>query len=383
MRSGRIVSVVSALALVAVVPSSTTAGQGDTCDGRFYRQAVLPSDGYLLDMDVVSPDDVWAAGWDGYLDVDERPRPFVLRWDGSGWTRSDIPVAQDRSFFAAAISAPAPDDVWVAGSSLSESGPRDWDAWVTHWDGSQWSTIEAPDPPGDEHVFDVHSTGSTVWAVGAQDLDDEALVMRYDGTGWEVFDAPETRGDYETIAAVSGTGPDDLWGGGSFYVDRFGDNRPFVVHWDGETWTRVPTPRTLNRSGAEISAIDAEVPGATWLAGSRRTSRRKSNGFALLRRDHGWRLTVVPNLRGGEGVAAVDAASPDEAWIGGYRSVPEVRYPLAFRWDGESWGRVPVEDPGRWGEMTAIGAVGDGSAWAVGDASSRRSSDDVAWRACP
>lgn len=368
------------LALAALVPAWTTAGAQDGgCDDAFHRHSVLPSDGYVVDVDVVSPDDVWAVGWDG--DV-EAERSFVLRWDGSQWTRTDLPPADDRTLFANAISAVSSDDVWVGGSSLSKSGPRDWDAWVTHWDGAEWSTLETPDPPGDEHVFDVHATGSDVWAVGGQDIGDEALLMRYDGAGWEVFDAPETRGEYETIAAVSGTGPDDIWGGGNFYVDRFGDNRPFVVHWDGEAWRRVRTPRTLSRSGAEITAVDAETPGATWLAGSRRTSRDKSNGFALIRRDSGWRLTFVPNLRGGEGMATIDAVSPDEVWMGGYRSVPEVRYPLAFRWDEEAWTRVPVEDPRRWGDITAIGAVGDGTAWAVGDASDRTASEDVAWRAC-
>src|SRR5439155_20435219 len=72
-----------------------------------------------------------------------------------------------------------------------------------------------------------------------------------------------------------------------------------------------------------------------------------------------WAAETLPALPGPSVLRAVMAASPEEAWAVGAQG----NRPLAYRFTGTRWRRIPV--PGR-GQLVAIApAPGDG-AWAVG-----------------
>jgi hypothetical protein len=63
------------------------------------------------------------------------------------------------------------------------------------------------------------------------------------------------------------------------------------------------------------------------------------------------------------GVAVV---SGRDAWtVGNYSEGPDTSA-LVEHWDGSSWTRVPLADPGRVGTLSGVAALSSNDIWAVG-----------------
>src|SRR5207253_980522 len=85
-----------------------------------------------------------------------------------------------------------------------------------------------------------------LWAVGAG-----GTILGYDGTVW--FQAPS--GVTADLAAVSGSGPNDVWA-----VGRGG----VVLHFDGSGWTS----HDNNGLSSDLLGVFAAAPNAVWVAGA-------------------------------------------------------------------------------------------------------------------
>ncbi|GAA3441517.1 hypothetical protein [Planomonospora venezuelensis] len=125
----------------------------------------------------VSPSDVWAVGEiaTGPEDVygNREAEPLVLHWDGSGWRRSQVPVARGSLHGLTAFGA---GDVWASGVDADHSGQP----LLLHFDGTRWSArygpllrareedqqYEVSDDVGRTGITRVPGTG-TVWVVGS------------------------------------------------------------------------------------------------------------------------------------------------------------------------------------------------------------------------
>ena len=107
-----------------------------------WNDAIAP---WLMDVDVIAPDDDWAVG------MQEQPAgkrwPLILHRDATGWAEVAFPRdGWDADAWLVAVDAVAPDDVWAVGNSLP-----DWDEWsywdplVLHWNGASWARVDPPD----------------------------------------------------------------------------------------------------------------------------------------------------------------------------------------------------------------------------------------------
>ena len=153
-------------------------------DGRTWK--VFRSDpGVLWDVDVIADDDVWAVGEKG---VGVRSRPFVVHFDGTKWTEVATPLPNQgfSTFFA--VSAAAPDDVWAVGEWWGGGGYSDARPWIVHYDGTNWSESEVPALATEKMGrFGVSALDAdTAVAVGEDqhDDDDSRVVIEWDGTSW-------------------------------------------------------------------------------------------------------------------------------------------------------------------------------------------------------
>ncbi|GIH77888.1 hypothetical protein Plo01_43170 [Planobispora longispora] len=125
----------------------------------------------------ISPSDVWAVGeiTTGSPDVhDGRPsEPLSLHWDGSRWTRAELPVARGSLHGVTAFGG---DDVWVSGVDADHSGQP----LLLHFDGARWTAQYGPllRPYEEDQQYevsdDVRRTGiarvpgtGTLWVVGS------------------------------------------------------------------------------------------------------------------------------------------------------------------------------------------------------------------------
>jgi hypothetical protein len=132
------------------------------------------------------------------------------------------------------------DDVWAVGTWFTKAFVDR--TLILHWDGVDWSRVASPNagPPSaaNDLVSVAASAADDVWAVGLRDL--KTLAMHWDGVAWSVVPSP-TPGGNADLAGVVAVGPDDVWAVGGF-VDRTANAvRTLVEHWDGTTWSVVPS----------------------------------------------------------------------------------------------------------------------------------------------
>jgi hypothetical protein len=120
------------------------------------------------------------------------------------------------------VSASGPDEAWGVGTH-SDVQATDHPL-VEHWDGTSWTDVRVPQPAGQQAtlsgVDDLSPTDA--WAVGqsssANDLHGRTLIEHWDGTSWSIVPSPNPAtgipGDDDVLTAVGGTGPNDLWAAG-------------------------------------------------------------------------------------------------------------------------------------------------------------------------
>src|SRR5205814_4966051 len=88
-------------------------------------------------------------------------------------------------------------------------------------------------------------SSSDVWAVGeraVQHGDERTLIEHWDGSRWGVVSSPNVPGQSSSeLWGVTAIASDDAWAIG-FSLDDSAVGSTLAEHWDGTTWTRVPTP---------------------------------------------------------------------------------------------------------------------------------------------
>ena len=264
-------------------------------DGTAWTQVPTPApepgqSDFLKSVDAAGPNDIWAVGVT-YTDYPFGTVPLAMHWDGTEWSKVDIPlpVGHDSGILNG-ITAVSGDDVWVAGGSAGpllihwdghewipytrtledslwlrgidsvagddiwavgsdSSPPREWG--LLHWNGEKWREFHAPVPPGDWVGFvmlGVTAIGpDDVWAVGGygnRPDTEHAQTLHWNGHKWRRVKSPQPGDDENTLYGVSGRGPDDVYAVGTFETnDNDAGKHHLIQHWDGDRWTRVHPKR--------------------------------------------------------------------------------------------------------------------------------------------
>ncbi|MGB8915637.1 MAG: hypothetical protein WCC89_02190 [Candidatus Sulfotelmatobacter sp.] len=231
-----------------------------------------PSDVPFLDgLTAISSSDMWAVG-SILVTIGGEPEAFPLfeNFDGTSWSFTTDELNPNGFLFA--VSGAASNDVWsvgylgAVGATLTE-----------HFDGSAWSAVPSPNPGGAENallgVTEVASNDA--WAVGFyvasgnQGRPQKTLVEHWDGTSWTVVPSPNLGGNNsQTVSnelrGVIAVSANDVWAFGD--SDAFGPEQltNLVIHWDGTKWSLVPTPSPNPR---KLKEIDDVLAGGTVLPG--------------------------------------------------------------------------------------------------------------------
>jgi hypothetical protein len=61
------------------------------------------------------------------------------------------------------------------------------------------------------------------------------------GGGWNVVPSPDTGHPHNYFNGVAAIAPNDVWAVGG-YGNLTTHAQPLIQHWDGQSWTIVPTP---------------------------------------------------------------------------------------------------------------------------------------------
>ena len=145
--------------------------------------------------------------------------------------------------------------------------------------------------------------------------------------------------ELQTPRAIAVNAPDDIWTVGNKGVDDL-DSLPKAgaEHWDGTSWTMVPTPNAGDRENA-FNGVDALSTNEVWAVGYSMYSTGSAYKTLVERWDGSqWSIVPSPNVgTSSNSLVGVDAVGSDLAWAVGYYRQPPLRKTLILRWNGSEW----------------------------------------------
>ena len=242
------------------------------------------STGVLNAIGGTGPDDLWAVGYT--LNADATMEQVLFEhFDGTGWQRAAFPAqtaacdpnASDCFLLPKAVSASAPDDVWVVGSVLE---PNPTANFVAHWDGSAWSVVPAPCLTGQKvtkcsgatndlnQLTGVVAIGSNnAWASGSEgNVNGQNFhipyVEHWNGTAWSLVKTPNRGGEGSLLNGITALGSGDVWAVGQTQQLN-GAIMPMTDQFNGTSWSVVPSPVP----GSSGRIPDDSLDGAASLSG--------------------------------------------------------------------------------------------------------------------
>ncbi|MFG0315983.1 MAG: hypothetical protein ACF8XB_01825 [Planctomycetota bacterium JB042] len=351
--------------IVLAVGSSTASALAGDCD----LWSVVPSpnpagveDVFLRDVVAISSDDVWAVG--DWRDTGFNNYTFAMHWDGAAWTivptPSPPPYAGGKPYCQLlAVDALGPNDVWAAGTQKIPGangfiGPQ---TLVLHWNGATWSEVPSPlTPPGTSGALirDVLAFASDeIWFVGADTvpLYSPALAMRWTGSGFVKTTPPQVNTDGQNLNAIAALSKNDVWAVGGSKAGGSTIER-YLCHWDGSSWTHVPSPKPgLKHEFFDVAAI---APNDVWASGEQ-VRNDGSYAHLLMHWDGSAWSGHVPTSGGTRSLLAF---GPNDVYGGGGGGV--------HHYDGATWS--PCEDfpTVQWPVVWKMARTPEGGIWAVG-----------------
>jgi hypothetical protein len=297
---------------------------------------------------------------------------MTWHWDGKRWTVVPCPspvTGEPVRSELVAVAIDAPDDAWAVGdwSPIERHAPSY--ALIEHWNGTRWSMVPAPPPPGHTTTGGIIAvtaiSPTAAWAFG------DGGIIRWDGTRWRFLTRLPRHGlgtQWSGMAVISAR---DIWIVGTVGVTKF---RALAAHWDGSKWTSVPTPYAINGWTRKtiLQGVSGSSASNVWAVGWYQSGPGTSDYSTLVEHWDGTRWQVQPSpddpRSGTESqLFAVAALSRTSALAIGNSGAGSVR-PLTERWNGVLWTTVPNKlRPGvRYADLTAIAAVNPRYAWAWG-----------------
>jgi Holliday junction resolvase len=262
----------------------------------------------------------------------------------------------------------ASDDVWAVGAYYSPLGH----AQLQHWDGDRWRLV--PDDTTDLPVSGLRAgtalSSEDAWAVGFYSLTGDGrgllqpLLEHWDGRSWSMIPSPQV-GANAMVTGITAIASDDVWAVGS-YSEGTRDIRALVEHWDGKKWAVVPSPDI--GSNHALVAMVAVAPWDVWAVG---WQMRQMERAPLVEHwdGRGWAVVSAPASENDSSVLnAITGVAGNDVWAVGNSIVKTGG--LIEHWDGSTW-TIIRNDLGAT-VLSGIAAFGANDIWAVGTAAAQK-----------
>src|SRR5216683_1259674 len=168
---------------------------------------------------------------------------------------------------------------------------------------------------------------------------------------------------FKALNAVVEVSARDIWAVGDSFSPSTGVEQTLIEHWDGTSWSIVPSPNPTTTHDTFLSGVAEVSANDVWaVGGSGQTLIEHWNG------EH-WRIVASPNPPGSTGsLGAVAEVSAHDIWAVGTFKNSTGGLPLIEHWDGEQWSIVASPNP-TGSSFTFLNGVTEVSAhnvWAVG-----------------
>jgi hypothetical protein len=274
------------------------------------------------------------------------------------------------------VTASGPGNAWVTGIGCGDVFCSTLSAAVEQWNGQSWQPFTLPDSNigvgASGPVVVGTSSASNTWIFGA-DANNVGFGEHVTDSGVTETTMPADGGVSFTGAAVFG--PGDAWAFG--FTGDFSNAvfSAYAAHYDGQTWTELPTPPVTPDS---VSALSS---GNLWIMGDVSVQSGSSLAFAAAHwTGSGWLTVPIPDAAGLKLPAGtlfqpigILANSPTNVWVTAdlnASTCPPCGFGsgvLLLHWNGTSWHSVDVPSALSIGDFDGdMAADGQGGFWVSG-----------------
>ena len=200
------------------------------------------------------------------------------------------------------------------------------------------------------------SDAGEVWAVGGAPYFDEesSVALRWDGETWSRIPSPSDIWYYQAVAVV---GSNDVWAVGRT-GKSFGEAR--VTHWDGEAWSEPALPAA---DEAYTTSITAPAADDVWVGGATGGAFGPARPYLAHWDGNAWTAAPLKEPVPIGVVSGLSAVASNDVW--GIVEIAdettgEALPSLVIHWDGREWAAVP--GPGAY-ELGLLTTVGPNDLW--------------------
>ena len=219
----------------------------------------------LFGIAALSATNIWSMGV--AVDLHGSSKTLIEHWNGTQWSIVSTPDPGAYSDGLGSVAALSSNDIWSVGSfSSTKFGLSQ--TLTEHWDGKQWNVVPSPNigTLGDGLESVTAISPQDIWAVGwyayhAPDGQEQLATMtdHWNGSQWSVIPSPNPPGGDNTLHGVTSLATNEVWAVGTSAVGPIADS------WDGHQWNAVPTPGPTYRWLWSIIALS---PHDLWSVGS-------------------------------------------------------------------------------------------------------------------
>jgi len=337
-----------AVAVVAAVVVAHTRSAGSAA-------ASFTVSGGLWGVAATSADSAWAVGCTTITATAGKcAKTLIVRWNGTTWTQVPSPDTGQYDVLTS-VAATSASSAWAFGRTGSGM-------LILRWNGTAWTQVPSPSLGPDFVLQGVTATSAdNAWAVGYTDgsLGEKTLILHWNGATWTRVPSPGPA--FSALYGVAAVSARSAWAFGWTYTLDGPDElaSTLILHWNGATWTQVPSP---NLGMGALLSVAATSASSAWAIGNTLSG---ASTRPLILRWNGTAWTTVPNPSpAGSYLFSVAATSAGTAWAVGRTSASASARSLILRWNGSVWTRVP--SPGPDAELQGVTALSGSDAWAVG-----------------
>jgi hypothetical protein len=233
-------------------------------------------------------DDIWAVGDHAYSG-DVAVQPLIEHWNGTGWSivpGPDLGSADNGLYGVAAVST---SNIWAVGEHWGSAGGCV-KTLVEHWNGTGWSRVPSPSPGSIfSGLFGVAAlTANNVWAVGWDQSifssgaeSKQTLVEHWDGTTWTAVPSPNPSPALSKLFGVTAVTAHNAWAVGEYTYSATVPAQTLIEHWNGTNWSTVPSP-SPGQYANTLSSVAAVSADDIWAVGSSEGASGTSRTLATL-----------------------------------------------------------------------------------------------------
>jgi len=257
-------------------------------DGHAWRITAAPpplqagTSGVFNGVDEVGPASVWAAGV--LTPAAGGTRTLIEHFTGTSWAVVPSPnpfTGPGADDELNAVGGASARDLWAVGFDFDGNNLAQ--GLFEHYNGTAWRAAPPLAAPGIPDFTAVSAVSSSdVWAVGT-DLNafNSTLAAHWDGHTWQVVTTPCLNGNRiilkedgcqqsnNELTGVTAVAANNVWASG-FETKSSNFNVPYVLHWDGNTWSLIKTPDPGTGHGgvgSQLFAITALSASDVWAVG--------------------------------------------------------------------------------------------------------------------